>query len=219
MPLLSQIESLLFISNRPLTARRLAELVEAKEDEAVKTLEELRAQTNTDGRGVQLVKVGNSYQFATRGEHAKLVASFVKEELVGEMTKPQLETLTIVAYRGPVSKTELEQIRGVNCSLILRNLMIRGLVEEVESNVPTGRDLSVQNGLGALVRRYQVTHEFVRHLGLSGVEALPDYAPLSKHELLEEVAKIASANASAMHAAAQDEGGELSAGQTEGKAV
>ncbi|OGL79342.1 SMC-Scp complex subunit ScpB [Candidatus Uhrbacteria bacterium RIFCSPHIGHO2_12_FULL_54_23] len=219
MPLLSQIESLLFISNRPLTARRLAELVEAKEDEAVKALEELRAQTNTDGRGVQLVKVGNSYQFATRGEHAKLVASFVKEELVGEMTKPQLETLTIVAYRGPVSKTELEQIRGVNCSLILRNLMIRGLVEEVESNVPTGRDLSVQNGLGALVRRYQVTHEFVRHLGLSGVEALPDYAPLSKHELLEEVAKIASANASAMHAAAQDEGGELSAGQTEGKAV
>lgn len=188
MSLISQIESLLFISNRPLTARRLAELIDAKEDEAANALEELRAQTNREERGVHLVKVGNSYQVATRGEHAKLVAGFVKEELVGEMTKPQLETLTIVAYRGPVSKTELEQIRGVNCSLILRNLMIRGLVEEIAQGDAQGGS----EGLGSMVRKYQVTHEFVRHLGLSGVEELPEYAQLSKHELLEEVMKQAS---------------------------
>jgi segregation and condensation protein B len=204
MNLISKIESLLFISNRPLTVRRLAELVEANGEEVLRALEELREKMNSEERGVQLVKVGNSYQFATRGEHAKLVASFVKEELVGEMTKPQLETLTIVAYRGPVSKTELEQIRGVNCSLILRNLMIRGLVEEVEGGTfpfgtAQGRQAqgdnsggSAERGLSSLVRKYQVTHEFVRHLGLSGVEALPEYAQLSKHELLEEVMKQAS---------------------------
>ena len=181
MSLIGQIEALLFISNRPLTARRLTELVEAKEDEVAQALEELRAQTNGDGGGVALVKVGNSYQFATRGEHAKLVAAFVKEELVGEMTKPQLETLTIIAYRGPVAKTELEQIRGVNCSLILRNLMMRGLVEEVENNSKGDN----RESLGALVRKYQVTHELIRHLGITGVEELPEYEQLSKHEYLE----------------------------------
>ena len=132
MSLVSQIESLLFISNRPLTPRKLAELLEAKPDEVAAALESLREATNGGERGVALVKAGESYQFATRGEHAKLVAAFVKDELVGEMTRPQLETLTIVAYRGPVAKSELERIRGVNCSLILRNLMIRGLVETVD---------------------------------------------------------------------------------------
>lgn len=192
MSLVSQIESLLFISNRPLTVRKLAELVGAKGDEMERTLTELCEKTNSDDRGVVLVKVGNSYQLATRGEHANLVAAFVKEELVGEMTRPQLETLTIVAYRGPVSKTELEQIRGVNCSLILRNLMIRGLVEVVGEEEGGKAGEESKGGLNALITKYRVTHEFIRHLGLAGVEELPEYAQLSKHELLEEVAKTMS---------------------------
>ncbi|MFA4872321.1 MAG: SMC-Scp complex subunit ScpB [Patescibacteria group bacterium] len=182
MSLVSQIESLLFISNRPLTVRKLAELVEAKPDEVAAALEALREATNSEGRGVALVKAGESYQFATRGEHAKLVAAFVKDELVGEMTRPQLETLTIIAYRGPVAKSELERIRGVNCSLILRNLMIRGLVEEAETGNGGERG---NEGLDALLRKYHVTHEFLRFLGLTSVEQLPSYAELSKHEYLE----------------------------------
>lgn len=179
MSLVSQIESLLFIANRPLTIRRLAELVEAKPDEVAVALEALREATNGVERGVALVKAGESYQFATRGEHAKLVAAFVKAELVGEMTRPQLETLTIIAYRGPVAKSELERIRGVNCSLILRNLMIRGLVETVDSQS------DAQDPLAQLLLHYQVTHEFLRFLGLTSVEQLPSYAELSKHEYLE----------------------------------
>ncbi len=179
MSLISQIESLLFISNRPLTAKKLAELVEAKPDEVAAALEALRDATNGEGRGVALVKAGESYQFATRGEHAKLVAAFVKDELVGEMTRPQLETLTIIAYRGPVAKSELERIRGVNCSLILRNLMIRGLVETTDTpSDPT-------DPLAQLMIRYQVTHEFLRFLGLTSIEHLPEYEQLSKHEYLE----------------------------------
>ena len=179
MSLVSQIESLLFISNRPLTPRKLAELLEAKPDEVAAALESLREATNGGERGVALVKAGESYQFATRGEHAKLVAAFVKDELVGEMTRPQLETLTIVAYRGPVAKSELERIRGVNCSLILRNLMIRGLVETVDGQSGS------QDSLAQLLIRYRVTHEFLRFLGLTSVEQLPSYQELSKHEYLE----------------------------------
>jgi len=65
----------------------------------------------------------------TAKESSEIVEKFLKEELTGEMTRPQLETLTIIAYRGPMTKMEIEQIRGVNCSLILRNLLMRGLVE------------------------------------------------------------------------------------------
>ncbi|MEW6610434.1 MAG: SMC-Scp complex subunit ScpB [Patescibacteria group bacterium] len=179
MSLISQLESFLFISNRPLTVRRLAELVGTGEEAVEAALADLREKTNGEERGVQLVSVGNAYQFATRGEYAKLIAAFVKEELVGEMTRPQLETLTIIAYRGPVAKSELERIRGVNCSLILRNLMIRGLVETVD-----GQD-DAHDPMARLLVRYQVTHDFVRFLGLTSVEQLPEYEQLSKHEFLE----------------------------------
>ncbi|MBT7553409.1 SMC-Scp complex subunit ScpB, partial [bacterium] len=90
----------------------------------------------------------------------------------GELSKPSLETLTIVAYRQPIAKEELEQIRGVNCSVILRNLLIRGLVEARESK-------------GDLVPMYSVTIDFLRHLGIDSVEQLPDFAKLNSNENLQ----------------------------------
>ena len=100
-----------------------------------------------------------------------MAQTYAKEEVSGELTKPSLETLTIVAYRGPVTKAELEQIRGVNCSLILRNLLIRGLIEGSFDKVKA-------------TTVYDVTHDFVRFLGLAEVEELPDYAKLHNHETL-----------------------------------
>ncbi len=88
-----------------------------------------------------------------------------------------METLTIIAYRGPIAKSELEQIRGINCSLILRNLMIKGLIEEE-------RDEKRMN------IKYRVSIDFIRYLGINKVEELPDYQKLFNHEnlvkLLEE---------------------------------
>jgi segregation and condensation protein B len=85
-----------------------------------------------------------------------------------------LETLTIVSYRGPITKPVLEQIRGVNCSLILRNLLIRGLIERLESTKTQ-------------MPKYQVMHEFIKFLGMSSVKDLPEYEKLSTHETLDEV--------------------------------
>ena len=110
----------------------------------------------------------------TAGENAKVVADFVKEEFSGELTRPQLETLTVIAYRGPISKYELEIIRGVNCSLILRNLSIRGLIEEDYDQKKKEM-------------RYRVSIDFFRHLGIQRVEGLPDYDTLHTHEVIETV--------------------------------
>ncbi len=172
MNLKNQIESLLFISNKPLSVKQLGDLVGKGKAEVELIVEGLKQKYNSEESGIRLVDHAGKLQFSTDKDSAKAVEKFLKEELTGEMTRPQLETLTIVAYRGPVTKMELEQIRGVNCSLILRNLMMRGLVES-----------RTDRSIGAIV--YSVTHEFVRHLGLTAVDELPDYEKLSEHETLE----------------------------------
>ena len=117
---------------------------------------------------------------ATAPECAGVVEEYVRKEETGELTRPQLESLTVIAYRGPISKPELDQIRGVNSALILRNLMIRGLVSE-EEDKKTG------------VMSYGITMDFLRFLGLGEVSELPDYERLrggkAITDLLEQMKK------------------------------
>lgn len=174
MSIKSKIESLLFISNKPFSSKKLAEIIEVKEKEAKEALDELYKEYNHDDKGVKLVKIGSQYQMATSPDNAKLVQEYVKEEVTGELTRPSLETLTIIAYRGPISKLELEQIRGVNCSMIIRNLLIRGLVEAKEDK-------------NKMETYYTITFEFMKYLGISDVNELPDYDKLSKNEILKTI--------------------------------
>src|SRR5688572_20031702 len=127
--LTSQIESLLFVAARPLNVKRLCEATGATKDEVTAALDVIAAKHNAEGSGIRILRNGNDVQMSTAPDNSKSVQDFLKDETTGELTKPSLETLTIIAYRGPVTKAELEQIRGVNCSLILRNLLMRGLVE------------------------------------------------------------------------------------------
>ena len=96
----------------------------------------------------------------------------MRGEQVGELTRPSLESLTIIAYRGPITKAELEMIRGVNCSMILRNLLIRGLIREEK-----GKTESV----------FRVSLEFLRWLGVQQASDLPDYDKLSGSDLIDQV--------------------------------
>ena len=111
-----------------MTAKKIAEIAEGKEKEAEDGLKALQAEYKDRGAGLQIFFTGRSWQMGTAGQCAAVVEKFVKEEFSGELTRPQLETLTVIAYRGPISKGELEIIRGVQCGLILRNLSIRGLI-------------------------------------------------------------------------------------------
>jgi len=167
----SQLESVLLVSSKPISFNKLAEIIGEKKEAVESQLNELSREYEESGRGLRLIINNNQAQLVSSPENAKLVQGYLKDELTGELTKPSLETLTIVAYRQPITKAELEQIRGVNCSLILRNLLIRGLVE-AEYNKARG------------TTEYGVTVDFLKYLGINSVKELPDYEKLNNNENL-----------------------------------
>jgi len=179
MSLKSQLESLLFVSLKPLAAKELANLTGAKPKEVEEALEAISADYQNGERGLALTKNNNQYQLTTSAANAALIQTFLKDETSGELSQPSLEALTVIAYRGPISKLNLERIRGVNCSLIIRNLLLRGLVEEKF-------DKNKQENY------YTVTHDFVRFLGMNSVADLPDYAKLNASEMIEQTLAVAA---------------------------
>ncbi len=170
----SCLESLLMVTAKPLSFKELANFLKISEDEVKDLVADLEAKYNQPDSGIHLAVNNKKVQFITNPENAKILRDYFKDELSGELTNASLETLTIIAYRQPIAKEELEQIRGVNCSLILRNLLIRGLVE-------------VQEEKGDLSPKYAVTMDFVKHLGINSVTELPDYEKLNSDANLEKL--------------------------------
>lgn len=173
MSLTRKIESLLFVASRPISLRKISELLGVSIDETKSAVESLKQSFNTEDRGIQIATHAASVQMVTNPMTAKVVADFLKEERSGELTRPSLETLTIIAYRGPIAKAEIDLVRGVNCTLILRNLMVRGLVTSREDK-------------DAMTTVYEITFDFLRHLGVRDVTELPDYQQLSQDVRLNQ---------------------------------
>lgn len=169
--LLSQIETILFVASKPIAVKKMAKLLATDENSIVEALKELELKYSTEVSGIVLFKNNDEYQLVAHPDHRKLAEHFVKAEISGDLTRPQLETLTVISYCGPITKPELEQIRGVNCSLIIRNLLIRGLVKEVDAG-------------STLLPAYEITMEYLQHLGISSPEDLPDYETLHNHEFI-----------------------------------
>ncbi|MBN1778963.1 MAG: SMC-Scp complex subunit ScpB [Candidatus Buchananbacteria bacterium] len=170
----AKIESLLFITNQPLSVKRLIGLTKAEKTEINKALDELMAEYNNKKGGLNLQKIGDQVQMVTSADNSKLVKDFIKEETTGDLTKASLETLTIIAYRGPVSRAEIEQIRGVNCSVILRNLAMRGLIDSNEDKTK-------------MQIVYNITFDFLKFLGLNQQADLPDYEKLNSSQALQKL--------------------------------
>lgn len=157
-----------------MSVKQLAGLIKKDSADIKKAGDELVEEHKELKSGVQIIKNGSKYQMVSSPENSKLVSDFINDETTGELSRPSLETLTIIAYRGPIAKLELDRIRGVNCSLILRNLLLRGLVEvkyRKEDEEPI----------------YSVTLDFVRFLGINDVNELPDYERLSRDDLIDRI--------------------------------
>lgn len=170
----TKIESLLFISAKPIGTKEMAGIIKEDVKEIQAAAEELMTDYHEKKGGLQIIKNGSSYQMVSAPENSSLIQDFIKDETAGELSRPSLETLTIIAYRGPIAKLELERIRGVNCSLIIRNLLLRGLVE--------AKDDKKKNET-----YYNVTFDFIRFLGISDIKDLPNYERLSKDDTLDRV--------------------------------
>lgn len=165
MSLNSKLESLLFAAARPLKLSELSSLLKKDKVEIKKDLSNLADYYKKNQRGFQLINNGDKYQLSSSSENSDLVAKLLAEEVSGELSRPSLEALTIIAYKSPVTKIEIEKIRGVNCSLILRNLLIRGLIEE---KYDKQKQVAV----------YNVSLDFIRHLGINNCSDLPNYEKL-----------------------------------------
>ncbi len=174
MDVKNKLESLLFISHKPLSLNELVKLLTEEKSVIEAALAELQNEYQTRAGGIEILQVEDKFQMAASGDNAELIAKFLNTEMAGDLTKPSLETLTIIAYRGPISKVELELIRGINCSMILRNLLMRGLIESKEDKVRA-----------TIV--YQITFEFLKYLGLATVNELPDFEKLNRSNNLEKL--------------------------------
>jgi segregation and condensation protein B len=177
---LAALEALLFIHGEPVSYKKIAAVLNIGKEEAETLAKELKRCLEDPARGLELVSDREKVQLATKPEWNTILESFVKEELTEDLTPASLETLSIVSYLGPISRPRIEYLRGVNSSVILRSLMIRGLIE---------RSPDPEHPSGFL---YRLTFDAMKHLGIQQKEDLPDF---SKFQELLKVFDSASAEA------------------------
>jgi segregation and condensation protein B len=154
------LQAILFVAPGPLTVAQLAEAAGHPAEDVEHELADL-ATAMQDG-GIRLSQLHGQYRLVSAPEAAQLVRRFLQEETNSELSKPALETLAIVAYRGPVTKSQIEAIRGVASETMLRNLLARGLILEAGKSQEPGRPM-----------RYAISHSFLQHFGLTSAAELP----------------------------------------------
>jgi segregation and condensation protein B len=161
MNLDSKIEGLLFYKGEEMTIKKIAEIFNVSVDEVVENIKILNDKLKD--RGIVLVQKDDSVVLGINGELSSVIESMRKEEISKELSKSALETLSIILYKNNISRSEIDYIRGVNSSFILRNLLIRGLVEKVLDSNDTRRVL------------YRPTINLLSYMGVSSIEQIPNY--------------------------------------------
>jgi segregation and condensation protein B len=157
------VEAVLFASQAPVSAAELARADEELDEERVEeAVAELRAEYDREGRAFGIYEVAGGYQLLTRPEYAPVLERFDSVPASARVSAPALETLAIIAYRQPVGRAEIEEIRGVGSGGVLRTLQERELVEVVGRGEGLGRPLL-----------YGTTRRFLEHFGFRSLEDLP----------------------------------------------
>ena len=155
------IESILLFKNEPVSFLELSKALEVSLEEIEKAIHSL--QEFYKNRGLVVITHNNKVSFGTNKESSDLIERMQKEELSRDLGKAGLETLSIILYKGPVSRREIDYIRGVNSGFIVRNLLIRGLIEKSESES------------GERSFSYSPTLMLLRHLGVNKREEIPEF--------------------------------------------
>lgn len=157
---------MLFVASKPVGMRELLDTIEAEESEIREAITSLVA--DNAHSGVILLAHNDKLQLSSNPDNSYEVKRFLSLELREKLTDSALETLAIVLYKQPVSKAEIENIRGVNSQYTLRHLLIRGLIEKT-------------SGSDKRASYYKTTLEFMQHLGIKDMKDLPDFEELTKN--------------------------------------
>jgi segregation and condensation protein B len=177
------LEALLFATDEPLTLKQLVEIVgtpggghdpgSLSQERVLAVIDQLNRAYEETGRSFQIVKVAGGFQFATRQEFGVWLGRMVREKSKRKLSVSALESLAVIAYKQPVTKPEIEGIRGVNADYVLHTLLERGLVTIAGRAATPGRPLL-----------YGTTREFLKHFGLNDLSELPK--PREIDELMAE---------------------------------
>ena len=146
------IECFLFISAKPVTLKRISETLELKEEELVKLLEELRDEYENRKSGIKIREISGGWEFSTREEYGEFIKKFLKKEITFTLSPPALETLSIIAYKQPIIKQEVDRVRGVDASGAFSTLLKRKLIKVSGRKKTPGRPLL-----------YSTTQDFLRY--------------------------------------------------------
>jgi segregation and condensation protein B len=167
------LEAILLVVDEPVAEMQLAQILEQPTERVAATLEDISARYTAAGHGFDLRRAAGGWRLYTRPEYAAYVERFVLDGQSVRLTQAALETLAVVAYKQPVTRSRISAIRGVNCDGVMRTLVTRGLIEECGTESETGAYL------------YRTTALFLEKLGLNSVEQLPPLAPFLPDDVEE----------------------------------
>ena len=157
------VEAILFVTGNAVEKKEICRAMELTEGELEETLDALESGYDFDRRGLRLLRFGAHVQLATRPDYAPYVEKLLQPVQKQSLSQAVMETLAVIAYRQPVTKAEIEQVRGVKCDYSVQSLLTKGLIEEVGRKEALGRPIL-----------YGTTDDFLRHFCISSLSELPE---------------------------------------------
>lgn len=169
------LEAILFTMGESVELSKLAEVIEADKKETKALLYEMKEEMAAGNRGVDIVELDDSFQMCTKTELYEYLIKIAKSQTKYVLTDTLLETLSIIAYKQPVTKADIEKVRGVNCDHAVNRLVEFNLVKELGRLEAPGRPLL-----------FGTTEEFLRSFGVKSIEELPEWNPVQLEEMKEQ---------------------------------
>ncbi len=169
------IEAIVFAAGEPIATRDIALAVDCDEETAVATLEAIAREYTERGSGIELLRLGDMWQFATRADYADAVRAAIISKKSAPLSSAAMEVLTVTAYNQPVSRAFIDHVRGVDSSSVLNGLIDKELIEEAGRMDIPGRPLA-----------YQVTPHFLRCFGLASLDELPSIPEMEEEKTVGE---------------------------------
>lgn len=167
--LTATLEAILFVATAPMSVRELVAATDAPEEDVLAALDSLKRQLA--GRGIRLSQSGRTYQLITLPSLAPIIERYLGEQVRTELSRPALETLAIIVYRQPVTKLQIEEIRGIASDQTLKNLLQRDLIIEAGHDNQPGKAIL-----------YRPSHRLLHHLGIANFDELPSLEHLSRED-------------------------------------
>lgn len=169
---LAALEGLLFVvGDDGLSINQMMEILEINHDEAIELINKLKEEYENTNRGIRIHFLGNTFKLTTKKEQQKYYQKLLVNEENNTLSNSALETLAIVAYNEPITRVEVDEIRGVQTAQMIRKLVAKGLLKECGRSELPGRPIL-----------YKTTSEFLDYFGLSDISELPKITPKSEQE-------------------------------------